>query len=76
VFRQTERKTNIDGAVIGEECMDYRCDDCGFMFRRVSEIQMCPFCEGPRIRCATEEEAQSLMCRLEKKRKFKEEETA
>lgn len=56
--------------------MDYRCDDCGFMFRRVSEIQMCPFCEGPRIRCATEEEAQSLMCRLEKKRKFKEEETA
>lgn len=37
--------------------MIYTCEDCGFLFHRVSEITACPRCETTRIRHATEEEA-------------------
>ena len=36
--------------------MDYCCDDCGFLFRRVGKIQVCPSCESPRFRPATKAE--------------------
>ena len=40
--------------------MIYRCEDCGFLFRRVGTVEACPFCEGSRFRPATEEEAERL----------------
>ena len=56
--------------------MTYCCDMCGFLFFRTGKIETCPSCEGVRIRSATKEEEESFARLLEKKRKFKEEETA
>lgn len=36
--------------------MVYTCKHCGFLFRRYGSVQMCPACEHPGIRPATEEE--------------------
>ena len=40
--------------------MIYACEDCGFLFRRVSEVRECPSCEGGKIRPASEEESRVL----------------
>ena len=40
--------------------MTYCCEDCGFLFRRVSEVAECPLCEGPHFRPATAEETKRL----------------
>jgi len=44
--------------------MVYCCEDCNFLFQRVGEVQMCPFCEGTRFRPATQEEAEKLQSLL------------
>jgi len=49
--------------------MDYCCDDCGFLFRRVSEIHTCPFCEGLHLRPATKAEIEQLENLLEHEQK-------
>ena len=46
--------------------MIYRCEDCGFLFRRVGTVEACPFCEGSRFRPATEEEAERLQAIINK----------
>lgn len=40
--------------------MTYACEDCGFLFCRVTAVEECPACEKNHIRCATEEEAERL----------------
>lgn len=40
--------------------MIYCCEDCGFLFRRIGQVEECPSCEGPRFRPATAEEAERL----------------
>ena len=47
-----------------EAPMTYFCDNCGFLFSRVGEVGACPFCDGHRIRPATEEEADHLRKKL------------
>ena len=44
--------------------MIYCCEDCGFLFQRVGEVQACPFCEGYHLRSATPEETEMLQSRL------------
>lgn len=44
--------------------MTYFCDSCGFLFSRVGDVFGCPFCDGQRIRPATEEEAEHLRAKL------------
>ena len=44
--------------------MIYCCEDCGFLFRRVSEVTECPACEGSRFRTATAEEEKRLQALL------------
>ena len=46
--------------------MIYCCEDCGVLFRRVSEVKECPFCEGKRFRTATEAEAKRLQAIINK----------
>jgi uncharacterized Zn finger protein (UPF0148 family) len=46
--------------MIGETYMDYYCDDCGFLFRRVGEALVCPSCEGLNFRSATKAESDQL----------------
>ena len=46
--------------------MTYCCEECGFLFRRVSEVTECPSCEGKRFRTATEEEAKRLQAIINK----------
>ena len=55
--------------------MIYCCEDCGFLFRRVSEVRSCPSCEGVRFRPATAEEAERLQVLLNKETKTREGET-
>ena len=38
--------------------MVYCCEDCGFLFSRVGEVQECPFCKSEHFRPATAEEAE------------------
>jgi len=40
--------------------MIYTCEDCGFLFSRVGEVDECPSCEGKHIRPATDKEAEWL----------------
>ena len=40
--------------------MTYCCVDCGFLFRRVGEVQSCPLCESTRLCPATAQEAAQL----------------
>lgn len=47
--------------------MDYCCDDCGFLFRRVGEIRVCPSCDGPNLRPATKTERDQLENLLKEK---------
>lgn len=53
--------------------MDYCCDDCGFLFRRVSEIHICPSCEDSNLRAAAKIECDQLENLLKKKSTPKEE---
>lgn len=53
--------------------MDYCCDNCGFLFRRVGEIHVCPSCDGPNLRPATKIESDQLESLLKKKLNLKEE---
>lgn len=45
--------------------MVYTCKHCGFLFRRYGSVQMCPACEHPGIRLATEEEEKRFYQQLE-----------
>lgn len=40
--------------------MTYACKDCGFLFRRVGEVERCPYCDSDRLRPADEEERERL----------------
>jgi len=40
--------------------MTYCCVDCGFLFRRVGEVQSCPLCESTRLCPATAQEAAQM----------------
>ena len=55
--------------------MIYCCEDCGVLFRRVSEVRSCPSCEGVRFRPATAEAAERLQVLLNKETKTREGET-
>ena len=44
--------------------MIYACEDCGFLFQRVSDVRECPSCEGKHIRPATVEESKALQNHL------------
>lgn len=46
--------------------MNYCCEGCGFLFRRIGEVMECPSCEGSRLRPATMEEAERLKAILNK----------
>lgn len=46
--------------------MNYHCEGCGFLFRRIGEVRECPSCECSRLRPATEEEAKRLKVLLDK----------
>lgn len=54
--------------------MIYCCEDCGFLFRRVGEVQECPSCEGRHLRSATQTEAETLRSLLKTIKEHKEEE--
>lgn len=54
--------------------MTYCCEECGFLFQRVGEIQTCPFCEGHHFRSATPEETERLRSLLKPREENKEEE--
>ena len=41
--------------------MTYCCEDCGFLFRRIDEVQDCPFCESYHFRSATAQEKTGYM---------------
>lgn len=43
--------------------MVYCCQSCGFLFRRMGTVEVCP-CEGGSIRPATAEEEQRLQALL------------
>lgn len=58
----------------GGEHMIYCCDDCGFLFQRVGEIQECPSCESSHFRSATQTEAEKLRSLLKTMEENKEEE--
>lgn len=45
--------------------MTYICKQCGFLFRRYGSVQICPACEHPDIRPATEEESKRFYQQLE-----------
>lgn len=45
--------------------MVYICENCGFIFNRLGEIEECPTCEAKHIRSATEEETLRLQELLE-----------
>lgn len=49
----------------GGDVMTYACENCGFLFYRVGEVQECPSCEKNHIRFATKEESQRLNVLLE-----------
>ena len=57
---------------MGEECMDYCCDDYVFLFRRVDEIHICPSWEGLNLRTATKSESDQLENLFKKKSNPKE----
>lgn len=40
--------------------MIYACDNCGFLFQRVSETDTCPCCENTQIRPASGPETERL----------------
>lgn len=46
--------------------MIYTCDNCHFLFKRVSQPEQCPDCGKYAIRVATEREQQEYHERLEK----------
>ena len=50
--------------------MIYRCDSCGFLFRRSGAVEECPFCEEPHFRPATAEEAERLMGLLKERESY------
>lgn len=45
--------------------MIYICKHCGFLFYRYGSVQMCPACEHPDIRPATEDEGVRLDQQME-----------
>jgi len=51
--------------------MIYCCEDCGFLFRPVGEIHICPSCEGSNLRTATKTESDQLENLLNKKTKLR-----
>ena len=55
--------------------MIYCCEDCGFLFRRVSEVKECPLCERTHFRPATEEETKQLQTMLDKETEIRKGET-
>ena len=55
--------------------MIYCCEDCGVLFRRVSEVRSCPSCEGVRFRPATAEEEKRLQAIINKETETQEGET-
>lgn len=55
--------------------MIYCCEDCGFLFQRVGEVEECPSCEGSRFRPATAEEAERLLVLLNKETEMRKGET-
>jgi rubrerythrin len=48
--------------------MIYACDDCDFLFYRMSPIKECPSCKKERIRPATKKEIERLRLYLEGQR--------
>lgn len=46
--------------------MTYACEDCGFVFSRVSDVKKCPSCEGNHIRAASETEQDTLQACLKR----------
>lgn len=56
--------------------MNYCCEDCGFLFRRIGEVEECPFCEGTHLRHATAEETEQLQTLLNQETKIRKGETA
>lgn len=45
--------------------MIYTCKQCGFLFHRYGSVQMCPACEHPDIRPATQEETERFHQQME-----------
>lgn len=46
--------------------MTYTCEDCGFVFFRISDVKECPSCAGNHIRPASETEQNALQAYLKK----------
>lgn len=46
--------------------MNYCCENCGFLFQRMGEVQECPLCERSHFRPATAEEMKRLQAFLNK----------
>ena len=45
--------------------MIYCCEGCGFLFRRIGKVKICPICEGSRYRLATEAERLKTLLKQE-----------
>lgn len=46
--------------------MNYYCEGCGFLFRRIGDVNECPRCESSRLRPATGDETEHLKAILNK----------
>lgn len=46
--------------------MTYACNCCGFLFRRVGQVERCPYCDGDQLRPADEEERKRLEEQIER----------
>lgn len=55
--------------------MNYCCDNCGFLFRRIGTVEECPFCESKHFRIATAEEEKRLQAIINKETETQEGET-
>ncbi len=40
--------------------MNYACDECGFVFRRIGAVERCPICDGIKLREANRQEQDAL----------------
>lgn len=71
IFREKAHKARNDldvAAVLArsESIMNYYCEGCGFLFRRIGDVNECPRCESFRLRPATGDETEHLKVILNK----------
>jgi len=51
----------------------YACEQCRFVFHRISDVEVCPACDKPFVREATSQEKNEFNREQEKNKKMKNE---